>query len=171
MEFVFDKNFDDSQEEDYFESPLQQALFNNSDVIRSPRRSVATSFDEVEFNPPARPKRRTKSKSTKPKYVGTTARTRKWYHFGKITWTKTAWMIAGVLMLRLVFMDNGIIDYHNMQQTIQDKENQLVELREENASLVKEIKKIRTSSAYQRKMAREHLGVIAPNEYLVVFSK
>ena len=80
-------------------------------------------------------------------------------------------MIAGVLMLRLVFMDNGIIDYHNMQQTIQDKENQLVELREENASLVKEIKKIRTSSAYQRKMAREHLGVIAPNEYLVVFSK
>ena len=157
MEFVFDKNFDDTQEDTYY---------------RSPRRSVATSFDEVEFNPPARPKRRrTKAKSTKPKYIGTTARERKWYHLGRMSWSKAAWMVAGVLMLRLVFMDNGIIDYHNMQETIADKENLLVELRTENANLVKEIKKIRTSSAYQKKMAREHLGVIAPNEYLVVFSK
>lgn len=175
MEFVFDKNFSDNTDEDIFESPFQQALSSstssNNSVARSPRRSVATSFDEVEFNPPPKRKKARKSKP-KPKYIGTTAKTKKWYHvFGKITAYKLAWVMAGFFVLRLVFMESGILDYHRMNQTIADKEKSLVELRQENAELIKEIKKIRTSSAYQKKMAREHLGVIAPNEYLVVFSR
>tara|TARA_Y100000768_G_C23991171_1_gene693325 strand:- start:5663 stop:6133 length:471 start_codon:yes stop_codon:yes gene_type:complete len=156
LEFVFDKNFDDNTDEEYF---------------KSPRRSVATSFDEVEFNPPKRSKRKTNSAKPKMKYIGTTAKTKRWYSFPKLSWTKSAWLLAGFLVLRLFFMDSGILDYHQMEKTIQDREQTLVELRQENVQLIKEIKKIKSSSAYQKKMAREHLGVIAPNEYLVVFSK
>lgn len=156
MEFVFDKNFEENTEDEYF---------------KSPRRSVATSFEDVEFNPPQRSRRRAKPAKPKLKYIGTTAKTKTWYSMPKFTWVKTAWMVAGFLVLRLVFMDSGILDYHQMEKTIQDREQTLVELRLENVQLIKEIKKIKTSSAYQKKMAREHLGVIAPNEYLVVFSK
>jgi hypothetical protein len=37
--------------------------------------------------------------------------------------------------------------------------------------MLNEIKLINTSKFYQKKMARELLGVIAPDEYLIIFAK
>lgn len=169
MEFVFDNNYEDERDDAYGENAFQQALYNNSSSsVTTRRRGVATSYDDVEFNPPIRTTRRS---SPKLGYVKTTATQKKWLSLKNLTWGKVAWVAAVVLLLRLVFMDNGILDYQKMNETIAEKERYLVELRQENVELIKELKLIKTSSTYQKKMAREHLGVIASDEYLVVISK
>ena len=68
-------------------------------------------------------------------------------------------------------MESGVIDYHSMHKTLESKQNNLKLLRLENAELIQEINKIKTSPSYQKKLARDHLGVIAKDEYLVLFSR
>jgi cell division protein FtsB len=125
---------------------------------------------DVEFTEPKRPAKR----KTGPKvnYVKSVKKKRKsakkkfeW------SWTKAGWMMCGALVLRLVFMEGGVIDFNSMENTLIKKEHHLQNLRKENAELIQEIHKLRTSPQYQRKITREHLGVIAKDEYLVLFSR
>jgi cell division protein FtsB len=117
-------------------------------------------------------KKRTRKRATSAPVKYTAKRKAKKSSSGaSFSWNKLGWILCGVLFLRLIFMDSGVVDYYGMESRIQDKINHLDILKTENMSLVDEIKKIQTSPKYQRKITRNHLGVIAPNEYLVVFSK
>jgi len=83
---------------------------------------------------------------------------------------KIAWAIVGILCLRLVFMDRGVWDYFSTESVIQDKKDELQVLNAENTSLRKEIGLIKGDTGFQRNLAKEHLGVIAADEFLILFA-
>lgn len=87
------------------------------------------------------------------------------------TWNKVGWMICLGVFLRLIFMDRGVAHYYGMQDTLSEKKQELERVIEENRELVSEIHQIKVSPGYQRKLAREHLGVIAQDEYLILFAE
>lgn len=136
------------------------------------RKKLPDSFSDIEFNePPKRTKKRAAGakvnyvKSVKKKRRKSASKPFQW------TWTKAGWIFCFLLVLRLIFMESGVIDYHSMHKTLESKQNNLKLLRLENAELIQEINKIKTSPSYQKKLARDHLGVIAKDEYLVLFSR
>ena len=67
-------------------------------------------------------------------------------------------------------MDSGILDYHKMNEVLDQKNHDLELLRQDNVQLMKEIHLIKTSVAHQKKLTRDHLGVIADDEYLILFA-
>lgn len=140
---------------------------------RGTRTNVATNFDDIQFTDP-RPARR-KPTGPKVQYVEAVSKTRKSKKIKakrsiEWTWSKIGWIFCALLVGRLVFMDRGLIDFNSMDNTIVEKHQELEELKLENKELEAEIHKIRISPQYQKKIAREHLGVIAKDEYLVLFS-
>jgi cell division protein FtsB len=153
---------------DSFESA--KPIAPKSKPRRATRRSVATNVSDIEF---AEPRRRNNKRANGPKvnYVKSVKKKRAHKRKFEWSWMKFGWMICGALMLRLVLMDGGLIDYNSMENTLENKEYDLTLLRQDNVELIKEIHKIKTSPSYQRKLAREHLGVIAKDEYLVLFAK
>ena len=142
---------------------------------RTTRNSVATGLDDVDFTEtPTRRKKTTGPKVNYVKPVKRATRKTKKKASSKIkidwTWNKIGWLCCLGLLVRIVTMEGGLIDYHAMENALIEKEQKLIELREENAEIISQIHKIKTSPRYQKKIAREHLGVIAKDEYLVIFS-
>jgi cell division protein FtsB len=84
--------------------------------------------------------------------------------------TKITWSIVGLLTLRLLFMDRGVWDYFVTENAIQDKQEELRTIDKENRELRHEIDKIKYDKSYQRLLAKEHLGVIAADEFLILFA-
>lgn len=80
------------------------------------------------------------------------------------------WVFCALLLLRLVFSHGGIIDYYDKKEVLTRKEQALERVKQENKELVSEIEKIKTDSSYQKKIVRHHLGHIAKDEFLVLFS-
>ncbi len=83
---------------------------------------------------------------------------------------KGLWIFFGVLFFRLIFMENGVIDFYKMETALEYKSDVYKNLIEENKELVSEIKMIQTDANYQKKLAREHLGVIDQDEFLILFA-
>ncbi|MBF0314366.1 MAG: septum formation initiator family protein [Oligoflexia bacterium] len=83
---------------------------------------------------------------------------------------KLGWALCFILMLRLVFADRGVIDYLKMEKVIAKQQLSLREIKDENERLFQEILKIKNDQQYQKKLARDTLGVIAPEEFLVLFA-
>lgn len=98
------------------------------------------------------------------------SKTAKKFAFGDIL-IKLAWGFACILFLRLIFVDRGVIDYFSKENLIKAKQIQLQYLEKDNVELNEEIKKIKSDVTYQKKLARDHLGVIDDDEYLVLFAK
>ncbi|MBD65012.1 MAG: hypothetical protein CME62_07380 [Halobacteriovoraceae bacterium] len=148
------------------------------------RKNVATSYDDIEFVDP-RTTRNRKAVGAKVSYIEevkkpkkskrkrkSAAKSKNYSGFFKNwTWSKLAWTFSAALLVRLVFMEGGVIDFHQMDSVLIEKKAYLEQLKSENKSLALEIKKMRTSPQYQKKIARDHLGVIAKDEYLVLFGK
>ncbi len=84
--------------------------------------------------------------------------------------TKTAWSVVGLLVLRLICMDRGVWDYFSTESVIQEKNQELMSLRAENKEIKTEITRIQLDRNYQRQLAKEHLGVIAADEFLILFA-
>lgn len=172
MEFVFDNN-----DTKHSSGPAMMAgsnTFNTtSTVIDTPRRttrkSVPSSVDQIEITDTRRKRTRKKPANSKVTYVKS-ARKKKRKEFNW-TWNKVGWLVCGLLFLRLIFMESGLIGYYEMENTLNKKENQLELVKEENSELITEIHNIKTSPSYQKKLVREHLGVIASNEFLILFAK
>lgn len=141
---------------------------------RTTRNSVANGLDDVDFVEPV--VRRKKTNGPKVNYVKPLKKSakssRKPGNLLKIdwTWNKLGWIICASLLVRLVAMEGGLYDFHAMDNALTEKQAKLESLRVENANIVREIHKIKTSPKYQKKIARDHLGVIAKDEYLVIFS-
>ena len=131
------------------------------------RRKLPDSFSDIEFNEPPRAQRKRASAGAKVNYVKPVKKNkRKSAKKFEWSWTKAGWCICALLVTRLIFMESGVIDYQSMHNTIEQKQKGLELIRVENAELIKEIHKIKTSPSYQKKLARDHLGVIAKGEYL-----
>lgn len=83
---------------------------------------------------------------------------------------KIGWSVVGLLVLRLIFMDRGVWDYVATEGNLEEKRQELKSIQVENSSLKTEITKIQTDRNYQRLLAKEHLGVIAADEFLILFA-
>lgn len=83
---------------------------------------------------------------------------------------KIAWSVVGLLVLRLICMDRGVWDYFATEGDIREKQSELKSIRDENKSLKTEITRIQTDKNYQRLLAKDHLGVIAADEFLILFA-
>ena len=171
MEFVFeDKNvqgFEGSQA--LSAEPMKLGSAITSSLPRRSRRSLPETVDDIEFTGRrARPK---KTSPSKVKYINSPKRKARQGARFIWTWQKLWWMVVLVTCFRLLFMENGVVDYYKLQSTIEASHQKLALVKKENAELVSEIHKIQTSGKYQRKVARDHLGVIASNEYLILFSQ
>lgn len=84
--------------------------------------------------------------------------------------SKLGWAVIGLLVLRLIFMDRGVWDYFRTEGVIKDQKQELSNIQKENKELKTEIVKIQTDRNYQRQLAKEHLGVIAADEFLILFA-
>lgn len=83
---------------------------------------------------------------------------------------KIAWSVVGLLVLRLICMDRGVWDYFATEGDIREKQSELKSFQDENRSLKTEITRIQTDKNYQRLLAKDHLGVIAADEFLILFA-
>ncbi len=83
---------------------------------------------------------------------------------------KLGWTVIGLLVLRLICMDRGVWDYFATERTIQEKRDDLSSIQKENREIKIEIGRITLDKNYQRQLAKEHLGVIAGDEFLILFA-
>lgn len=83
---------------------------------------------------------------------------------------KIGWSVIGLLVLRLIFMDRGVWDYFATEGAIRENNRELRSIQDENKSLRTEIVKIQSDKNFQRQLAKEHLGVIAADEFLILFA-
>lgn len=84
--------------------------------------------------------------------------------------TKLGWSVIGLLVLRLICMDRGVWDYFATEGDIRVKQNELRDIQAENKGLKTEITRLQVDKNYQRQLAKEHLGVIAADEFLILFA-
>lgn len=83
---------------------------------------------------------------------------------------KLGWTVVGLLVLRLITMDRGVWDYFSTEGEIKEKRNELKSIQIENNELKAEISRIQLDRNYQKQLAKEHLGVIAADEFLILFA-
>lgn len=153
-----------------FGSPMANPI--EQTPSRRSRRSLPDTVEDIGITGTRRKRATKKAASPKVKYVKAPSR-RKANPGAKFVWTwqKFWWMVAIITFTRLLFMENGVVDYYTLENTIKENHNKLSLIKKENSEIVSEIHKIQTSPKYQRKVARDHLGVISSNEYLVIFSE
>ncbi len=169
MEFVFDTG---DHEDLYYTGNGTKFHHTNNNRFSSSaqRKSVVTGLSDIEFTGPAK-----SSKSITPvKYVRPLTASKKKAKTksqSKYKWFCLSNIFYVGMVLRLLFMEGGVIDFYKMENVLENRKKEYSRLTEENIELRKEIHLIQTSKVFQKKLAREHLGVIGANEYLVLFGK
>ncbi len=83
---------------------------------------------------------------------------------------KLGWAAIGLLVLRLICMDRGVWDYFSTEADIRGKQNELKTILTENREIQAEVGRIQLDRNYQKQLAKEHLGVIAADEFLILFA-
>jgi len=78
-------------------------------------------------------------------------------------------LVLAALLIRIVFMNGGLIELQNKKSELKNKFEALQSLKLENIALSKEIDKIKNDTSYQKKLARDHLGFISEDEHLILF--
>lgn len=84
---------------------------------------------------------------------------------------KGAWVFCIFLVARLIFSEGGVIEYYQKTSKFNQKNFELETTKQENIELMKELELIQSDGKYQKKLVRDHLGYIARDEYLILFSK
>lgn len=132
------------------------------------RRSAARP-DEAEFIPAKRAPRkvasqisystssRKKSKPIDPTLVG--------------YFVKGCWIFCMVMILRLIFANGGVTDFYSQRSLYNEHLKELDQIKKENMQLVREIERMQSDFAFQKKLVRDNLGFIAADEFLVLFPK
>lgn len=111
--------------------------------------------DDEEEEIEKRPVRSTPKKAAKPK---------------RNILPKIGWAVIGMLVLRLICMDRGVWDYFATEGDIREKQGELSSIHKENRELKTEITRLQVDKGFQRQLAKEHLGVIAADEFLILFA-
>lgn len=165
---VFNRPFatDSSNAPTYFETTSTRksvASANDQELIH--RRSSALAETEIEYleeeeeeEVEKRPARTTSSSSKKKDKLK------------QNLLSKIGWSVIGLLVLRLIFMDRGVWDYFSQESGIREKREELSSIQKENKELKTEITRIQVDKNFQRQLAKEHLGVIAVDEFLILFA-
>lgn len=86
--------------------------------------------------------------------------------------SRTRYIIASIFLfsiLKLIFMDGGIYSFYTNKKTLSGIEQINQEIIAENDRLAIEIEKLQNDSNYKRQAIRDYLGMIEPDEYLVIF--
>lgn len=112
--------------------------------------------EEVERRPAVRTRTKTKSKAKNKTQMALLPR--------------IGWGIAVVMLLRLIFMERGVLQYWRMNGTITEHEQELVRVKKENAEISAQVHRAKYDKTYQRQLAKEQLGVIAADEFLILFA-
>lgn len=86
------------------------------------------------------------------------------------TFSRVGWGIVGLLVLRLIFMERGVIDYLGMNSRLNEKKEEIAHLDKENSQINQEIRRLTLDKSYQRQITKETLGVIAADEFLILFA-
>jgi hypothetical protein len=133
------------------------------------RRTVARP-EEAEFVPAKRPARKLasqvsyatgaskrKSREVDTKYLGYLV--------------KGCWIFCGIMVLRLLFANGGVTDFYSQKKTMNEKLDELSNIKKENMQLVREIERMKFDVSFQRKLVRDNLGFIASDEFLILFPK
>ena len=84
---------------------------------------------------------------------------------------RLTWLFCGVLILRLVFTNGGVVDFYAKRGRLDLKQKELLSIKSENQEILAEIDKIKNSPEYQKRLVRKHLEFIAPDEFLILFAK
>lgn len=84
---------------------------------------------------------------------------------------KGIWVFCAFLLVRLVFSDGGVKDYYAKKDVLTSRFDEVARIEKENKALVKEIELLKNDVQHQKKVVRDHLGYIAKDEYLVLFSR
>ena len=84
---------------------------------------------------------------------------------------KGAWGFCALMILRLIFASGGITDFYSRTSVHSDRLNELNRIKKENMQLVREIERMQSDVAFQKKLVRDNLGFIAADEFLVLFPK
>jgi len=86
------------------------------------------------------------------------------------TFSRVGWGIVGLLVLRLIFMERGVIDYLGMNSRLNEKKEEISHIEKENSQISQEIRRLTLDKSYQRQITKETLGVIAADEFLILFA-
>lgn len=84
---------------------------------------------------------------------------------------RLGWIFCLILLGRLVFSERGMIDFYKFEKRLEKRKTLLTQLKKENNDIRGEIKKIKSSGPYQKKIIRDRLGLIAKDEYLILFAQ
>ncbi len=82
---------------------------------------------------------------------------------------KFGWAFCLFLFLRLIFADRGVMDYYKRMEVLEERKQVAASILKENDSFMREISKIKSDRAYQKKLVRDGLGFIAKDEFLILF--
>ena len=160
--------------------PSQAPTVSYKPQTNSSRRSLATA-EEVEFLEPVEREYETPEieyldEEEEEEEVAVVRKPRKSSSnkkkvSAKVNWLpRIGWSVVGLLVLRLFFMDRGVVDYFSSESRLQEKREELEMVRKENKDLTAEIQKIKHDRNFQKQLAKEHLGVIAADEFLILFA-
>lgn len=137
---------------------------------RSPTRRTVARPHDTEFAPTV--KRTTKRAAAQISYTTGTKKKGKELDPKLVDYlVKGTWLFCGFLVLRLIFASGGVTDYFSQKSTLNDRLSELSRIKNENMGLVSEIERMQLDAGYQKKLVRDNLGFIAPDEYLVLFPK
>ena len=78
---------------------------------------------------------------------------------------------CGFLCLRLIVSEGGVLDYAAQRTLWESRSKKHESILSGNKRVAGEIDKIKKDTQYQKRLVRDHLGFIAPDEYLVLFAK
>lgn len=162
------------------EMPQRSSMSSSSglgSMNSGPARRPVTSADSIEMQAPVRrnslPAKNVDYETTRVtrQSKSTSRKVKKKKTFELASWfVKGAWLFCGFLILRLLFSEGGIVEYQQTKASYVNMQKELADLKVENENLMIELKNMKESSLFQKKLVRDHLGYIDKNEYLVLFS-
>lgn len=167
---VFNRPFatDSSNAPTYFETTATRKAIGHADQTEMiERRSTALAETEIDY---LEGEEEEEEEVEKLPARRSTPSPKKKEKLKKNLLSKVGWALVGILVLRLIFMDRGVWDYFATEGVIKEKKEELAAVRKENADLKTEITKIQADKNYQKQLAKEHLGVIAVDEFLILFA-
>lgn len=165
---VFNRPFatDSSNAPTYFETTATRKAIGHADETEMiERRSTALAETEIDYLDEEDEEETDKLPAKRP-----ATSTKKKEKLKKNLLAKVGWAVVGMLVLRLIFMDRGVWDYFATEGVIREKQDELQSIRTENKELKTEISRIQVDKNYQKQLAKEHLGVIAVDEFLILFA-
>lgn len=132
----------------------------------APRKSLPTNPNKIEIIDPPKRRKKVSSSSKVKRYKAKKAKESKWSKFAY----RGGWLFCLYLLVQLIISEKGIYDYFVFQNKIKKKQIRNEQLTKERRVLKEYLAEIRSNPRFQKKIARDQLGVIEKDEYLIVFA-